>query len=140
MTVKEQFCVLYVGLRGGNVGLGRLSVGARLRDFFGAAPGVQSCDYLLLRCEKRLISRDGIGKALLYQLTNKLPSVHYAAFIHQQLVNALIVVKGDLHLANVDVAIDCDAVGRRVFPVKPAPDDETRGNKESQVPGWKCAF
>src|ERR1039458_5853774 len=66
------------------------------------------------------------------QLIAQLVCMDGAAFIYQQLVNALTIIESQLYLTNVYIAIERDGIAGSMFPLEPAPPKEARNNKKTQ--------
>lgn len=94
------------------IGLGGAHLGLGLRDLLGPAAGLQPQQRLFLHADARLRLRHAQRQGAGVEPADDLAGAHPVALAHREFGHALAAAEGQRYLAQVDVAVEHDAVGR----------------------------
>ena len=122
--------------RGLSLRLGGGGIGTRFGDFLRSAAGLESCQGLLLRRHHGTRFVPGGLQARAMQAGQDLIPCDPVAFLYQNRVDAITLGEGQLHLADIHIAIQCDSVACRLFgPAEPPAISAEAGHNDDQHQG-----
>ena len=122
--------------RGLGLCLGGRDIGTRLGDFLRSAAGLESCQGLCLRRHHGARFVPGGLQACAMQAGYNLIPFDPVAFLYQNRVDVITLGEGQLHLADIHIAIQRDSVACRLFgPAEPPAISAEAGHDDDQHQG-----